>query len=76
MQTLILAFILMLLVFGGMAVGVLIQRKAISGSCGGIGALGMDKACDCDKPCDKKQARMAEKTRQEKETEWKRNQIS
>ncbi|WP_113906530.1 (Na+)-NQR maturation NqrM [Aliidiomarina celeris] len=58
MQTLILAFILMLLVFGGMAIGVMVQRKSIAGSCGGIGALGMEKACDCDNPCDKKLKRM------------------
>ena len=58
MQTLILDFILMLLVFGGMAIGFIVQRKSIAGSCGGIGALGMEKACDCDNPCDKKLKRM------------------
>ncbi|RTE86032.1 MULTISPECIES: (Na+)-NQR maturation NqrM [Gammaproteobacteria] len=75
MQTLILAFVLMLIVFGGMAIGVLVQRKSLAGSCGGIGALGMDKACDCDKPCDKKQAKLAEEARKEKEKAWQNNRI-
>ncbi len=43
-------FILAALVFGivvlGMAVGVLMGREPIKGSCGGMGALGIDTACD------------------------------
>ncbi|MCC5855506.1 MAG: (Na+)-NQR maturation NqrM [Idiomarina sp.] len=82
MQTLFLAFILMLLVFAGMAIGFLVQRKTIAGSCGGIGALGMEKACDCDNPCDKKKARLAaehipaeEKVRQDREKAWQERRI-
>jgi len=74
METLILAFVLMLIVFAGMAVGFLVQRKTIKGSCGGIGALGMDKACDCDNPCDKKQARIDEE-RKQKEASWQQQRI-
>jgi hypothetical protein len=43
-------FILSLLVFGlvvaGMAVGVMMGRGPIKGSCVGMGALGIDQACD------------------------------
>jgi len=43
-------FILTLLVIGAvvaaMAIGVLTGRSPIKGSCGGMGALGMDTACD------------------------------
>lgn len=62
-------FGIFLLVVLAMSVGFIVQRKSISGSCGGISSLGMDKACDCDEPCDDKKARMA------KEQEWKKNQI-
>lgn len=46
MLTMILAFSLMLLLVAAMAVGVLMGRKPISGSCGGMSALGMEVACD------------------------------
>lgn len=69
MATLIVTFIIFLLIVGGMAIGVLMGRKPISGSCGGLGALGLasdceicggDRAkCDSEKPAaadDRKQA--------------------
>lgn len=37
---------IMLLFVTLMSVGVLLGRKPISGSCGGMSALGMDVACD------------------------------
>ena len=43
-------FLLAAVVFGlvvlGMAVGVLMGREPIKGSCGGMGALGVDTACE------------------------------
>jgi hypothetical protein len=59
-----------------MGVGYIFQKKSISGSCGGLGALGVSKACDCPEPCDRKKARMErEQAREEKLKEWKNNQI-
>lgn len=64
-----LTFILFLLVFVAMALGYLVQRKTLAGSCGGLGELGIDKACDCDKPCEKRKKRL------EKEKFWQDNKI-
>ena len=41
-----LSFMVLILIVVGMAVGVLMGRKPIAGSCGGMTALGMDVACD------------------------------
>ncbi len=49
-----------LLVILGMSLGYIFRKREIKGSCGGISALGMEKACDCDKPCDARLKRMAE----------------
>ncbi|MBB2496421.1 (Na+)-NQR maturation NqrM [Aquipseudomonas ullengensis] len=44
-MTWLLVFIVMLLVVLGMAVGVIMGRKPIAGSCGGIANLGIEKEC-------------------------------
>lgn len=46
MTTILLAFGLMVALVIAMAVGVLMGRKPISGSCGGMSALNMEVACD------------------------------
>ena len=69
MTIFILTFVIFLVVAIAMAVGIIVQKKAISGSCGGLGAIGIDKACDCDEPCDKRKAKMA------KEKAWQDNRI-
>jgi hypothetical protein len=48
MTTIILAFILLALVIAAMAIGVILGRKPISGSCGGIGAALGEKNYNCD----------------------------
>ncbi|HET8817293.1 MAG TPA: (Na+)-NQR maturation NqrM [Pseudidiomarina sp.] len=69
MELFLAVFAIFLVVVLAMSVGFIVQRKTISGSCGGIGALGMEKACDCDEPCDERKARMA------KEEQWQQNRI-
>jgi len=54
----------MLLLVSAMAVGVIFKGKPISGSCGGMSALGMDVACDVckgDKSKCEKEVASAEK---------------
>ncbi|KZZ42549.1 MAG: (Na+)-NQR maturation NqrM [Saccharospirillaceae bacterium] len=46
MSTIVIVFGAMLVFVSLMAVGVLMGRKPISGSCGGMAAVGMESACD------------------------------
>lgn len=46
MTTAILAFIGMLIIVAGMAIGVMAGRRPISGSCGGLGQLGIEAECE------------------------------
>ncbi|MGY5796738.1 MULTISPECIES: (Na+)-NQR maturation NqrM [Rheinheimera] len=69
MEVFIFTFIILIVVVAAMAIGYMVQRKTIAGSCGGLGALGIEKACDCDTPCEKRQQRM------KKEQEWQQNKI-
>ncbi|ABE58929.1 MULTISPECIES: (Na+)-NQR maturation NqrM [Chromohalobacter] len=52
----ILVFALMLLLLAGMAIGVILGRKPIAGSCGGLNQLGLKDGCDIcggnDKVCE------------------------
>jgi hypothetical protein len=49
------------LVIAGMAIGVLVGRPPIKGSCGGMGALGIDASCEI---CGGNPQRCEEETRQ------------
>lgn len=46
MEVMILTFATLMIIVVAMSVGVLLGRKPIKGSCGGMSALGMDTACD------------------------------
>lgn len=53
MATFIIAFILLMLVVGGMALGVIFQNKPITGSCGGLNAIsGADHCVVCKQKID------------------------
>jgi hypothetical protein len=57
MELFLIVFVVMAILMAMMAVGVVFSNKPISGSCGGMSALGMDVACDICKgdpaKCDK-----------------------
>ncbi|MBU6950569.1 (Na+)-NQR maturation NqrM [Hahella sp. HN01] len=46
MYVFLVVFGVMLLIVVAMSIGVILGRKPISGSCGGMSALGMEVACD------------------------------
>ncbi len=46
-----------LVVVAAMAVGYIFQNKSLAGSCGGLATMGIEKACDCENPCEKRIAR-------------------
>ncbi len=46
MATFLLVLLIVVLVVAGMSVGVIFGRKPISGSCGGMGALGISTSCE------------------------------
>ena len=46
MATFLIVFATMVIFIGLMSVGLLMGRKPIAGSCGGMSALGMEVACD------------------------------
>ncbi len=52
-------FAVFLMVIAAMAVGYIFQRKVVSGSCGGLGTIGIDKECDCPDPCDNRKNKIA-----------------
>lgn len=63
-----LVFVLMLLIVAAMAVGVMMGRRPIAGSCGGIASLGIEKECSfCGgvrEICESRQAENAKKSPQ------------
>lgn len=46
MTLFLISFLVIGLVVAGMAIGVIAGREPIKGSCGGIGALGINQACE------------------------------
>ncbi len=61
MTVFLLSLLVVGLVIGGMAVGVLMGRAPIKGSCGGIGALGIETSCEI---CGGNPQRCEEETRE------------
>ncbi len=56
-------FLISFLVIGvailAMSVGVILANKRLQGSCGGLSALGIEKVCDCPRPCERRRKALA-----------------
>lgn len=61
MTIFIFAFVAMLLVVAGMAIGAMVQNKPLKGTCGGLNNIGMKQDCTVcggdDDECEKEQER-------------------
>jgi hypothetical protein len=57
MMIFMITFGFFLAVVAAMAVGYIFQQKALAGSCGGLATVGIEKSCNCDNPCEKRQER-------------------
>jgi hypothetical protein len=76
-ETFLITFGVFLAVIAAMAIGYIIQKKTVAGSCGGLGAVGIDKVCNCPEPCDARKRREAkEAARAAKLAEWDKDRIA
>lgn len=57
MMIFLITFVFFLVVGTGMAIGYIFQNKTLAGSCGGLASVGIEKECNCDNPCEKRQER-------------------
>lgn len=66
MMTMVLTLVVLLVVVVAMSVGVLLGRKPIAGSCGGLANVGIEGKCsicgDDPQKCDEEQERQAAQT--------------
>lgn len=66
MSTFLLVFLIVVLLVAGMSVGVIFGRKPISGSCGGMSAVGISSSCDIcggnTQKCEEENQRVASDT--------------
>jgi len=51
MTTFLATLLLTGLAFGGLALGVMLGREPIRGSCGGLRRFGLAEDCSCEAPC-------------------------
>ena len=60
MQIFLFTFLVLLLAFFGMAMGVILNNRELKGSCGGLSNIrGINGDCSCASPCEKRKAKMA-----------------
>lgn len=59
MSVFLLTFLILCLVAFGMSLGLILNKRELKGSCGGLGNIpGVSNDCSCSNPCEKRKARM------------------
>lgn len=84
MSTFLITFGIFIAFIAAMSVGYIFQKKVVKGSCGGLGAVGVDKVCNCPEPCDARKKREAREAlraeklaaREEKLAAWEKDRIA
>lgn len=77
MNTFLITFGVFLAVILAMAVGYIFQRKVVRGSCGGLGAVGIERVCNCPEPCDARKKREARAERRAQQlAAWEKDRIA
>ena len=77
MNTFLITFGVFIIFIAAMSVGYIFQKKVVKGSCGGLGAVGVDKVCNCPEPCDARKKREdREALRAEKLAAWEKDRIA
>lgn len=61
------SFLVMILAVAAMSVGVILGNRRIKGSCGQLAAMGIERACGCPEPCEKRKREMERSTQSGKE---------
>ncbi|MDC0610718.1 (Na+)-NQR maturation NqrM [Vibrio sp.] len=51
-MTILICFLIFLCVIVMMAIGVLMKRNAIQGSCGGLSSIDIERVCNCETVCE------------------------
>jgi hypothetical protein len=69
MTTFLATVLLFGLAFGGLALGTMLGREPIKGSCGGLGRLGIAKDCSCESPCPRRRRELERLTAAGREAE-------
>jgi len=64
MTIFLVTFLVMGIAILAMAVGVLVSRRPIGGSCGGLEGIGLEYNAGCDKPCPERLACMQSQDRE------------
>ncbi|MGN1357171.1 MAG: (Na+)-NQR maturation NqrM [Succinivibrionaceae bacterium] len=71
--TFILTFVGISAAFFLLALGYIVARKIIKGSCGSIDEMGIEKACKCKTPCFARRMRMKHEEAQKRRAEMNRD---